>query len=67
MEDQSLLQIAATYAQRLKRIQLAERIGGIMQRRQEEAETMEEEEQEEDEEVEQEDIDVTRYAKISKE
>uniref|UniRef100_A0A0B7AUS7 Uncharacterized protein n=1 Tax=Arion vulgaris TaxID=1028688 RepID=A0A0B7AUS7_9EUPU len=32
MEDQSLLHIAATYATRLKRIQLAERVSEVMQR-----------------------------------
>ncbi|CAG5121904.1 unnamed protein product [Candidula unifasciata] len=38
MEDQSLLHIAATYASRLKRMRLAERVSGVMQKRQEEAE-----------------------------
>lgn len=34
MEDQSLLHIAATYATRLKRIQLAERVSEVMHRQQ---------------------------------
>ncbi|BFZ07135.1 hypothetical protein BsWGS_10174 [Bradybaena similaris] len=37
MQDQSLLHIAATYASRLKRMQLAERVSGVMQKRQEKA------------------------------
>lgn len=47
MEDQSLLHLAATYATRLKRIQLAERVSEIMQRRQEEEEVEENEDDEE--------------------
>uniref|UniRef100_A0A2C9M897 WDHD1/CFT4 helical bundle domain-containing protein n=1 Tax=Biomphalaria glabrata TaxID=6526 RepID=A0A2C9M897_BIOGL len=43
MEDQSLLHLAATYATRMKRIQLAERVSEIMQRRQEEEEVEENE------------------------
>ncbi|XP_005097892.2 WD repeat and HMG-box DNA-binding protein 1 isoform X1 [Aplysia californica] len=51
MEDQSLLHLAATYATRLKRIQLAERVGKIMHKRQEEAETVANEDDSEEEDT----------------
>lgn len=48
MEDHNLLHLAATYATRLRRIQLAERVSAFMQERQEQKQDDEQDSEEED-------------------